>query len=67
MKIANLSEPDDLNLMRRYSEFGGGETVGDSGIERRIFSKGGKFVESGEARAVTDGALQIYVSRPRLA
>jgi len=29
MKIANLSEPDDLNLMGRYSEFGGGETVGD--------------------------------------
>src|ERR1700738_55174 len=31
MKIANLSEPDDLNLMRCCGEFGGGEAVGDSG------------------------------------
>ena len=39
MKIANLGEPDDLNLMRRCGESGGGETVRDSGIERRIFSE----------------------------
>jgi hypothetical protein len=67
MKIAKLSEPDDLNLMRRRGEIGGGETVGDSGIERRIFSEGRNFVQRREARAVTDGALQIYVSRPGLA
>jgi hypothetical protein len=60
MQIANLGEPDDLNLMRRCGESGGGETVRDSGIERRIFSEARNFVKSREARAVTDGALQIY-------
>ena len=36
MKIANLSEPDNLNLMRGCGEPSGGETVGVSGGERRI-------------------------------
>jgi hypothetical protein len=48
MKIANFSEPDNLNLMRGCGESGGGETVGDSGGERRIFSKGRNLVKSRE-------------------
>jgi hypothetical protein len=36
MKIANLSEPDNLNLMRGCGEPSGGETVGVSGGERLI-------------------------------
>ena len=62
MKIANLSEPDNLNLMRGCGESGGGETVSDSGGERRIFSECRNFVKGCEARAVTDGTLQVYVS-----
>jgi hypothetical protein len=67
MKIANLSEPDNLNLTRGCGESDGGETIGDSGGERRIFSEGRNLVKSREARAVTDGALQVYVSRSGLA
>jgi hypothetical protein len=67
MKIANLSEPDNLNLMRGCGKSGSGETIGDSGGERRIFSNGRNLVKSREARAVTDGALQVYVSGSGLA
>src|ERR1700751_4115024 len=67
IKIANLSEPDNLNLMRGCGESGSGETGGDGGGERRIFSQGRNLVKSREARAVTDGALQIYISRSGVA
>ncbi len=67
MNVAKVREPDDLDLVRRCGQFGAGEAIGDSAFERRVFSELRNFVKRREAWAVTDGALQVYVSGPSLA
>ena len=60
------SEPaPDSTLCWRPTE--AGEAVSDRAFEGGVFGQLRNLVKGCEAWAVTDGALQVYVSAPRLA
>jgi hypothetical protein len=65
--VAKVCQSNDLDLVRRCGQFGGGEAVGDRAFESRILSKLRNLVKRCEAWVIADGAWQIYVPGPSLA